>query len=199
MKTDTRVDTTGDSRDSPTASENQPTPPSHVVEFAVEVAGWSPCRSKRGAVLFSGDDILGHGYNYKPRGFECDGSAACKATCRVEAIHAEQQALLAFNSKAGGAEMIHAKSVNGRLVPSGGPSCVQCSKFIVACGVEGVWLYHATGWRRYNAAEFHDQSLQAQSPAAREAGCAASSGSSPMGGVEDDTTDPRVTSEETHR
>ena len=25
-------------------------PPKHIVEFAVEVSGWSPCLSKRGAV-----------------------------------------------------------------------------------------------------------------------------------------------------
>lgn len=136
-------------------------PPAHVVSFAVEVSGFSPCRSKRGVVLFRGADILGHGYNYKPRGFDCDGSEVCKATCRVEAIHAEQATLLSFGRKAAGADMVHVKSVDGQLVASGGPSCVQCSKLWLAAGVSGFWLYHAEGWRRYEMAEFHRLSLDA--------------------------------------
>lgn len=136
-------------------------PPQHVIDFSIEVAQWSPCQSKRGVVIFSGDDILGHGYNYKPRGFDCDGSDTCKATCRAEAIHAEQQALLGFRNKAQGADMLHVKSVNGVLAASGGPSCVQCSKLAVVCGIANFWLFHESGWRRYEMAEFHRLSIGA--------------------------------------
>lgn len=137
-------------------------PPKHVVDFAVEVSAWSPCRSKRGVVIFDGDDILTHGYNYKPGGFDCDGSDACKATCREEAVHAEQQALLARGPKVvRGSEMLHVKTVNGALVASGGPSCVQCSKLALVCGIAGVWLFHEDGWRRYPMVEFHHLSLAA--------------------------------------
>jgi deoxycytidylate deaminase len=139
-------------------------PPSHIVDLAVEVSGWSPCRSKRGVVIFQGGDVVSHGYNYKPREFACDGSAACKSTCRVEAVHAEQQALLVAGRKAEGAELLHVKTVNGQLVASGGPSCVQCSKLSVACGIAGVWLYHAEGWRRYSMYDFHRLSLLAADP-----------------------------------
>lgn len=141
-------------------------PPQHVVDFAVEVSQWSPCRSKRGVVVFRGDDIITHGHNYKPRGFECDGSAECKATCRVEAVHAEQHALLYRGSDARGADMLHVKTTNGALVPSGGPTCVQCSKLMVAAGMAGMWLFHADGWRRYDIAEFHRLSLAAPDPQA---------------------------------
>jgi deoxycytidylate deaminase len=110
-------------------------------------------------VLFRGDDIAAHGYNYKPRGFDCDGSVACKATCRVEAIHAEQQALLSLGRHTNGTDMLHVKTVDGRLVASGGPSCVECSKLVLIAGVTFVWLYHVDGWRRYEASEFHRLSV----------------------------------------
>jgi deoxycytidylate deaminase len=144
---------------------NETQPPKHIVELAVEVAGWSPCRSRRGVVIFSGEDVISHGHNFKPRGFECDGSEACKATCRVEAIHAEQQAIInAGRLKTDRAELLHVKAVDGALVPSGGPSCAECSKHIVAAGIARVWLYHADGWKAYDAADFHRLSLSSPVP-----------------------------------
>jgi deoxycytidylate deaminase len=144
------------------ASTSVSEPPQHLIDLAVQVSGWSPCRSKRGSVIFDRDgNVIAHGHNYKPQGFECDGSEACKATCRVEAIHAEQRALLEAGSRARGAEMLHVKSVDGKLVPSDGPSCVQCSKLGLAAGVRAMWLYHENGWRRYPTDEWHRLSLAA--------------------------------------
>src|SRR4051812_24910190 len=136
-------------------------PPQHCIDLAVEVSGWSPCRSKRGVVIFSAGDVISYGYNYKPRGFDCDGSAECKATCRREAVHAEQQALMSAGNRAHASELLHVKTVDGKLVPSGGPSCVECSKLAWAARIAWVWLYHDTGWRRYAGAEFHALSLRA--------------------------------------
>lgn len=159
----------GEAQAEHTAPEREPQmPPLHVIDFAVEVSRWSPCRSKRGVVIFNGDDILGHGYNYKPRGFDCDDSEKCKATCRVEAIHAEQQALLAVGRRASGADLLHAKTVDGVLVASGGPSCIQCSKLALVSGIAGVWLFHENGWRRYETAEFHRLSLEQREAAEAE-------------------------------
>jgi deoxycytidylate deaminase len=150
--------------DDETRGEGRAIPAQHLIDFAVEVSGWSPCRSKRGVVIFKRDDILSHGYNYKPRGFDCDGSEACKLTCRDEAVHAEQMALLAAcgQLRLEGADMLHVKSVSGSMVSSGGPSCVQCSKLALVAGIAGVWLFHEDGWRRYDIADFHRRSLQAQ-------------------------------------
>lgn len=134
-------------------------PPQHVIDFAVEQSTCSPCQSKRGVVIFWGIEIISHGYNFKPRGFDCDGSDACKANCRREAVHAEQMALLAAGSRAHASQLIHVKSVDGKLVPSGGPSCVECSKLIRAAGLAWVWLYHEDGWKRYTSEEFHRLSL----------------------------------------
>lgn len=141
-------------------------PAKHLIDLAIEVSGWSPCRSKRGVVIFDGENVIAHGYNYKPSGFDCDGSDRCKSTCRVEAVHAEQQAMMSVAvNKLRGADMLHLKTLAGELVPSGGPSCVQCSKLALVAGIAGVWLYHDTGWRRYEAAEFHRLSLRAAPPA----------------------------------
>src|SRR5690242_11433875 len=69
-------------------------PAQRIIDEAIRQSCLSPCRSKRGAVIFFGTGIIASGHNFKPRGFECDGSAMCKATCRTSAIHAEQEAIL---------------------------------------------------------------------------------------------------------
>lgn len=147
------------------------TPPKYAIDLAVQVSGLSPCQSKRGVVIFSCGHVVSHGYNYKPRGFECDGTANCKATCRREAVHAEQSAILAAGNRAHGSEMLHIKTVDGKIVESGGPSCVECSKLARAAGIAWVWLYHADGWRRYSGEEFHRLSIAASglSPTSGEA------------------------------
>lgn len=142
-------------------------PPKHIIRFAVEASKCSPCRSKRGVAIFRGDALMNTGHNYKPRPFVCDGSAACKATCRGEAIHAEQHALLISGSYfAQDSEMLHVKTVDGELVPSGGPSCVECSKLMTAAGISAMWLYHEHGWQRYDIETFHRESLKARAASA---------------------------------
>lgn len=136
-------------------------PPQRFIDTAVELSTMSPCRSKRGVVIFRENLRIASGYNFKPRGFDCDGTEACKATCRAEAVHAEQMALLKAGLHAQQCDLLHVKSVGGQLVPSGGPSCVQCSKLALASGIAGVWLFHSDGWRRYEIAEFHQLSLLA--------------------------------------
>jgi len=135
-------------------------PPSRMVEVAVERSRESPCQSKRGVVLFRENLRIGSGFNHRlvPT---CDGSAACKATCRQTAIHAEQHALIRAGLHAQGCDALHVKTVNGTLVPSGPPSCVECSKLLLVAGVLGVWLFHEDGWRRYEIVEFHRLSLAA--------------------------------------
>ncbi len=133
------------------------------VAIALEAAGSSPCQSQRGAVAFTGNDLEGRelvagGFNQKP---DCDGSARCKATCRREAVHAEQALLVSgVDLAAGGAvEVLHVKRAGGVLVVSGGPDCVECSKLLRFAGVVAVWLYHVEGWRRYPIEEFHRLSV----------------------------------------
>jgi deoxycytidylate deaminase len=136
-------------------------PPSDMVAAAVRASCNSPCRSQRGAAIFTNYRLITVGWNWKPGG--CDGTAACKATCRQLAVHAEQSALLQMDLPSiEPADLLHVKTVDGVLVPSGEPSCVQCSKLLLASGsIVGVWLYHADGWRRYDVAEFHQRSAAA--------------------------------------
>lgn len=146
-------------------------PPLAIVETAVEQAKYSTCRSQRGAVVFRQTaidkvSIIARARNRKPDGFECDGTATCKATCRVEAVHAEQAALLRAGLMAQGSDLLHVKVVDGALVPSGPPSCVQCSKLALSAGIAYVWLFHADGWRRYTSDDFHRLSLGADRLAA---------------------------------
>lgn len=144
-------------------------PPGRFVGLAVTASLDSPCRSKRGVVIFSVDTLMAHGHNFKPQGFECDGSELCKSSCRAEAVHAEQMAIMmAGRNGTFGADLLHVKTVDGELVPSGGPSCVECSKLSLVAGIAGVWLYHVDGWRRYEIGEFHRLSLAAYDLALQE-------------------------------
>lgn len=68
--------------------------------------------------------MVAAGYNDKPDGFQCDGTAACKATCRAEAVHAEQFALIHAGQDAIGRDLLHVKANETGIVASGGPSCV---------------------------------------------------------------------------
>ena len=131
-----------------------------AMPYAIAAANQSPCRSKRGAVVFA-DRIISVGFNSPPPRFSCDGSEQCKATCRKTAVHAEQRAILnAPRSELRGCSILHVKTVDGLLVPSGPPSCLECSKLILEAGIEYVWLFHEDGWRRYGAEEFHRLTLE---------------------------------------
>lgn len=137
--------------------EYAPGLPMAAVQVAVDASKRSTCRSKRGAVAFRDDRVISFGWNHKPDG-SCDGSETCKRTCRLEAVHAEE--MIAISTvDISGCDIVHAKTVNDALVPSGGPSCLECSKLMLAAGVRAVWLYHDSGWRRYLINEFHRLTL----------------------------------------
>lgn len=137
-------------------------PPQDAIDLAISTSALSPCRSKRGAVIASPHvSGLVAGFNYKPGSVECDGSAACKLRCGIEAVHAEQNALMRCLFPRG-ATMVHVKTEDGKLVPSGGPSCVECSKLMLHAGVEAMWLFHESGWRKYPMEDFHRLSLEAR-------------------------------------
>lgn len=146
--------------------------PEEALACAVEAAQRSPCaKSKRGVVLFRDATRAprGHhkpiaiGFNAPPSPFGCDGSAACRGACNQVAVHAEQAALLyaaAHGLRTDQAEMLHVKVVDGVAVPSGEPSCWQCSRLLLDAGVAGMWLLHESGLRRYDAITFHRLTLE---------------------------------------
>ena len=128
-----------------------------ALPYAIEAAAHSPCQSKRGVAIFNDSrGVVVCGWNHHPEPFTCDGSDRCKNNCGRTAIHAEQDALI--NVGAGlrwGASLLHIKIVDGLPVPSGGPSCLECSKLILSAGIATVWLLLEDGWKSYPAFEFH--------------------------------------------
>jgi hypothetical protein len=158
-------------------------PPIHVIRRAVVVAGQSHpgrcVKSYRGAVVFdpSSGMIHGWGYNSPPIPMRCTGSPECRAHCALICEHAEGRAIrMALQSMRLTDEhqlhLVHVKiSDNGRIAPSGRPSCVQCSRVVLEIkGLAGVWLYHevqigsggarAGEWHFYHSQQFHELSLQ---------------------------------------
>jgi deoxycytidylate deaminase len=141
-------------------------PPAKIVALAVQAGVCSPCaKSKRGAVTWiptagGGAIAVGTGCNAPAIG-DCDGSEACRRDCGRRCVHAEQAALLSpLNHRRIGAEMLHVKVVDGQGVPGGPPSCVECSKLILAAGIVGMWLWEGKGWIRRTAAEFHRETVR---------------------------------------
>lgn len=146
-------------------------PPQFVIDAAIAEANRSPCaKSKRGVAIFSdpGWDSLhptrlfSCAHNAQPDPLKCDGSEACRNACAKLCEHAEAAALRKFDTFGASGDLLHVKTVDGQLVPSGGPSCWQCSRAILADRrIDGVWLFHEAGWRRYTPTEFHALTLAA--------------------------------------
>lgn len=130
-----------------------------ALKAAVCFAGLAPCRkSQRGVILFQRDKgALSGGFNHQPPPFTCDGSAACRDACSKLCVHAEQMAInsLGPHEDLDDVELLHVETVDGKAVPSGPPSCWQCSRLIVHAGIAKVWLLHYDGLRGYGADEFH--------------------------------------------
>ena len=133
---------------------------------AVLVGRQSPCsKSQRGVVIFHRNfGKVAGGFNAPPLPFRCNGSMACRADCNKLSVHAETAALL--DLRKGGCdiskhlEMLHVKVVDGEAVPSGEPSCWQCSREVLAAGIDTFWLLHEDGLRSYTAEEFHESTLR---------------------------------------
>lgn len=134
-------------------------PPEKAVDWAIDLAYDSPCqKSKRGAVLFKGDVPVDGAFNGPPTGYECLGNQDCQDTCGKRCMHAEERLLVRSDYRWDFSEhdMLHVKIVDDQLVPSGDPSCWQCSRTMVDVGLAGMWLYHKDGWKRYEVRDFHD-------------------------------------------
>jgi deoxycytidylate deaminase len=120
--------------------------------WALNSAGRSPCRSKRGVVLFDPQtsEVRGAGYNGPPAGQPCPGRETCAGTCGQRCVHAEMRALRAamWNLRPRDKlelvlELVHVeRALDGGISACDGPNCWQCSREILDVGfVGGVWLY----------------------------------------------------------
>lgn len=126
----------------------------------MSIAAMSPCRSKRGVVVWDPQTgaFRGHGLNSPPALRGCPGRDVCSGRCGQLAIHAEVRALRAasvYRSSRVDAEqlalydLLHVELCDPRMpVREGavyacdGPSCMPCASLILDVGfVGGVWLY----------------------------------------------------------
>lgn len=146
------------------------------MKYAIEAARNSPCeKSKRGVVIWKHDNYA-RGFNQLPGNMKCDGSDQCKAMCGKRCVHAETEAIMEMLrhhryddfKPYQHCAILHVKvGEDGELVPSKGPSCLECAKLIFAVGIGWVWLYEGTGnghgqWKTYTAAQFYDLSCSAE-------------------------------------
>jgi hypothetical protein len=129
-----------------------PRPPEWVVDLARQVATWSPCRSKRGVVVFDPSDpgAIAHttGHNGPPFPLTCPGRPICAGLCGQISVHAESRALHAIGTGStkvrSRLDLVHVELTPGSdVVACDGPSCLSCSKEILESGLGGVWLYEA--------------------------------------------------------
>jgi hypothetical protein len=131
-------------------------PDQHMIDRALQAAAQSPCRSKRGVVLYDmrTGAFRGAGFNGPPGG--CPGRAVCAGACGQRAVHAEVRALREAEvyrrngNPPGPYDLIHVElAADGGVVACSGPSCPGCAAHILDVGfVGGVWLYEAEprGW-----------------------------------------------------
>lgn len=135
-----------------------------IEDLVLDACALSTCaKSKRGVILVSPDgaDFV-WSINKPPKEFECSRDEWCRTNCNKVAVHAEERAIISAQCDLTGWEMFHAKHDYRdwyKIVPSGPPSCWQCSRMIVEAGIAGMWLYHEDGWKRYTAEEFHQLTL----------------------------------------
>jgi len=126
-------------------------PDQFMIDHALRVAAGSPCRSKRGVVLYDMQTgaFRGAGYNGPPRDAPCPGRAVCAGICGQRSVHAETRALRAgevyrtLGHPPGPYDLIHVElAADGGVVACDGPSCWQCAREVLDVGfVGGVWLY----------------------------------------------------------
>lgn len=173
------------------------TPPDYVIAAAIETAERSPCaKSHRGVVLFNSEEadrevnangfmnakerrhfrenfvVVSRGFNGPPKGFACNATDACRASCAKVCLHAEDRAIRAALGcdDVQDLELVHVEVVDGKVVACDGPKCWQCSRLVLDAGVRGVWLYERLlaepgrnerdEWVFYTADAFHHATLK---------------------------------------
>ena len=129
-------------------------PDQFLIDSALDIAAQSPCRSKRGVVLYDPTTgaFRGASHNGPPRSLTCPGRATCAGTCDQRSVHAEVRALRAaeayrLHHRPGPYDLVHVElAADGSVVACAGPRCWQCSREILDVGfVGGVWLYEGAG------------------------------------------------------
>ena len=147
--------------------------PEDWMNRAAKVATEALChRSKCGAVIVSGDEVIGSGYNAPPLDKEenrrCDmefdrnRKPKYDLTC---CLHAEWRAMMDalknHPSKLPGSRLYFTRvDDTGKVLRSGEPYCTECSRFALDLGIATFALWHEDGIVEYPTKEYNDLSYQ---------------------------------------
>jgi deoxycytidylate deaminase len=141
------------------------------IDMAVETSHASTClRAKCGAVIVSGDEVIGLGYNSPPGNLESQrrclrrdeigpGFKSDKTCC----VHAEERAVIdALKTNANklpGSTMFFARLTEHGDSESTQPYCTICSKMTLDAGITHMVLKQMEGWVVYDTTEYNDASF----------------------------------------
>ena len=140
-----------------------------VLQAFVREAIAGPCRKSRRGALLLADNMLEVGVNRRADGRPCTGSAECRAACAQICNHAEEAAVVAAMRRRARLENVHVLHVaigeddkprSDKITPS----CITCSRLMLAAGVSVVWLWGLTGarheWCPWPIRDFHEATLR---------------------------------------
>ncbi|RME54256.1 hypothetical protein D6777_04385 [Candidatus Woesearchaeota archaeon] len=140
---------------------------------AVVIAQNATCeRSKCGAVIVQGDEVIGQGYNSPPGDYESQRRCSCskasyhkKVTDKTCCIHAEQRAIMdALRNnpeKVAGSRLYFIRlDTDGNVLKAGKPYCTICSKMALDVGVAEFVLWHEEGVCVYGTEEYNRLSFE---------------------------------------
>jgi deoxycytidylate deaminase len=137
------------------------------MEAAAEQARLARCHKRRcGAVVVSGGEIIGAGYNAPPQDDEgqrrcgrpkTGGRPGYDQTC---CVHAEWRAITDALRRHGGlvpgAALYFVRvDADGKMTSSGAPFCTVCSRLALDAGLAWFALRHADGIRLYATDEYN--------------------------------------------
>lgn len=141
-----------------------------LIARMIGIGANGPCaKSKRVAAVVDADWLLVPviAVNGPPGRFVCSGDEACRSACGRICVHAEERALMraerdlpAVARAAWKLHCIHLHVVDGQAVPSTMAKCETCSRKMLEFGIDSMWLFLETGWRRWSAEEFHLETLK---------------------------------------
>ena len=139
--------------------------------MAAEIAEKSTClRSKCGAVIIKGNEMIGSGFNSLPLDEHPDRCIKDELLSNFKSdrtccMHAEQRAIMealkANPDKLKGSRLYFIRlDSDGAKKSSGSPYCTICSKMVLDSGVSEFALLHDKGICVYNAKEYNALSFQ---------------------------------------
>ena len=140
-----------------------------VLQATVREAIAGPCRKSRRGALLLADNMLEIGVNRRADGRACTGSAACRASCAQICNHAEEAAVIGAMRRRARLENVHVLHVaigedDKPRSDKIAPSCITCSRLMLAAGVSVVWLWGLTGarheWCPWPMRDFHEATLR---------------------------------------